>query len=525
MASPTYIDATATAATAEKLPLLGATRPTSAHTVSTDQLNLAGSIVRLKTDATDAATPYPLASLGWYLRACPAPPAAGAVLEIWLPGGRTLLFCAPPGASAQTVVRRAAAACGLAPSQLALFCGGRRLLGPAPLGQAGGVRKGGTLRVVQRLLGGGPELTPEATLTAAFQKFVGADSRITKEGFVAALTHQGGGRAITREEAEARFGRFDVGDDGAVLREAIVKAWTALAPPPAPEAEGVPALGLTRVTAEQAEGALLAAEQAAEETAAMVTAEQAAGARLASEQVAAEAAAVVTAEEAGCLVAEQAATDEAAAALVAALPPHLPPARDVAVSEDTLTRWKKYGGTEIEAVLASGAVALLDAKWLIELSARGGVLRPRQALPDEAFLSLSELHASTEEDLPVVCVSHCWLQPDQPDPRGHNLRAVARALASLTKGGNRIGVFLDFCSIHQNCRDRDGAPQDTAFAWLEKEGRLADGAVGRLPTKSSSSRRSAASAPSTRTRTQRSSCAPPSRPTTMTPASTLALAT
>jgi len=192
---------------------------------------------------------------------------------------------------------------------------------------------------------------------------------------------------------------------------------------------------------------------------------------------------VVTAEEAGCLVAEQAATDEAASALVAALPPHLPPARDVAVSEDTLTRWKESGGTEIEAVLASGAVALLDAKWLIELSARGGVLRPRQALPDEAFLSLSELHASTkEENLPVVCVSHCWLQPDQPDPRGHKLRAVARALASLTSGGNRIGVFLDFCSIHQNCRDRDGAPQDTAFAWLEKEGRLADGAVGRFPT-------------------------------------------
>jgi hypothetical protein len=319
--------------------------------------------------------------------------AAGEPLCVLLPSGGAPPLRMPPGASADAVVRRAAAVCGLAPSHLALFCGGRRLLGPAPLGQAGGVRGGGTLRVVQRLAGGAPELTHLAALTAAFRKFAGGNGRITEEGFVAALTRPGGGRATTREEAEAEFGRFEAGDDGAVSCDAIVAAWTA-----------------------------------------------------------------------------------------PAWPPHLPPAREVAVGEDAMAKWKKRGGAEMEAVLKSGAVALLDAEWVMALAARGGVLQPRQALPDEAFLSWDEVKASTagNHDLSVVCVSHCWLQPDHPDPRGHNLRAVARALGSLTSKGTRFAVFLDFCSIHQNCRDRDGAPQDAAFAWLEKGG-FADGAVGRFP--------------------------------------------
>jgi len=92
----------------------------------------------------------------------PAGRPADEALKIRLPGGGALLLCVLPGATADAVVRRAAAAWGLASSQLALFCGGRRLGGPAPLSRAGGVRGGGTLRVVQRLAGGAPELTREA---------------------------------------------------------------------------------------------------------------------------------------------------------------------------------------------------------------------------------------------------------------------------------------------------------------------------------------------------------------------------
>jgi len=306
----------------------------------------------------------------------PAGRPAGEALKIRLPGGGALLLCVLPGATADAVMRRAAAACGLAPSQLALFCGGRRLGGPAPLSRAGGVRSGGTLRVVQRLAGGG-----------------------------------------------AGAGRM----------------------------RGAPKT------------------------------KQAAAARLATEQAAAEEAVRMAAEEAACLATEQAAAEEPAR-VAAGRPPHLPPAREVKVDEDKMAMWKRFGGTELEAVLKSGAVALLDAKWVIARAASGGVLLPRQALSDEAFLSLTEIQARTSNfDLSVVCVSHCWLQPDHPDPRGCNLRAVARALASLTSKGEPTGVFLDFCSIHQNCRDVDGAPQDTAFAWLGSEERFADGAVGRFP--------------------------------------------
>eukprot|EP00962_Isochrysis_galbana_P025283 scaffold7764_cov94-Isochrysis_galbana.AAC.1 len=138
-------------------------------------------------------------------------------------------------------------------------------------------------------------------------------------------------------------------------------------------------------------------------------------------------------------------------------------------------KWKKRGGPELEAVVASGAVALLSARWVVALAkGEGGVLQPRQALPDEAFLSLSQVQQATTGKfyLPVVCISHCWLQPDHPDPRGHNLRVVARALEAL---GGDVAVFFDFCSMHQKCRGADGAPGERVlgFAAGEAGGRFA----------------------------------------------------
>jgi len=161
-------------------------------------------------------------------------------------------------------------------------------------------------------------------------------------------------------------------------------------------------------------------------------------------------------------------------------PAHQPPAREVPVGEKW--RWETYGGGEIEAVLSSGAIVLLDAQWVVDLAESGGMLRPRQALPDEAFLSLSEVQAATSAHasaLPIICISHCWLQPDHPDPRGHNLRVFARALKSLltAEGGRRHAVFYDFCCIHQKCRAADGTPGKHVVGWTGGE----EGAVGRLP--------------------------------------------
>lgn len=71
----------------------------------------------------------------------------------------------------------------------------------------------------------------------------------------------------------------------------------------------------------------------------------------------------------------------------------MPPVRNVVIGDDERTRWQLCGGQMLEALLRSGAVAVLDAAWLVSLSERGGLLRRRQELPDEAFLCLDEVRA------------------------------------------------------------------------------------------------------------------------------------
>merc|ERR1712190_80268 len=44
----------------------------------------------------------------------------------------------------------------------------------------------------------------------------------------------------------------------------------------------------------------------------------------------------------------------------------------------------------------------------------------------------------------------------------------------------RWGVFMDFCSIQQGCRDRDGVSQQHTFSWLDEIKAFEDGAVGRF---------------------------------------------
>jgi hypothetical protein len=90
---------------------------------------------------------------------------------------------------------------------------------------------------------------------------------------------------------------------------------------------------------------------------------------------------------------------------------HRPVVRRVEVGKEQLEKWKTYGGPELEAALASGAIALLSGRWLCALVDINGVLQPRQALPDEAFLSLSQVQQAAPQlgGLSIVCISHCWL--------------------------------------------------------------------------------------------------------------------
>jgi len=115
------------------------------------------------------------------------------------------------------------------------------------------------------------------------------------------------------------------------------------------------------------------------------------------------------------------------------------------------------------------------------------VLAPRQALPDDAFLSLSQVQASSTNGfgyvLHIACVSHCWLQAHHPDPLGHNLRVLAKSLKLLVQDaayGGRWAVLFDFCSMHQACRDSAGIPRHEAYSWLGVENAYEHGAVGRF---------------------------------------------
>ena len=157
----------------------------------------------------------------------------------------------------------------------------------------------------------------------------------------------------------------------------------------------------------------------------------------------------------------------------------LPSATDLGVEKYKLKLWREHGGGDLEPVLASGAVALLDAQWIISHAGAGGVLTHRQALPEEAFLSFADLVEATTEiyppRLPVAALSYPWLTKDHPDPRGANLSRVARALKALLTdpewtGITRLGVFWDFGSLHQHPDPANGVMRTEEQNTLFKQG-------------------------------------------------------
>ena len=140
-----------------------------------------------------------------------------------------------------------------------------------------------------------------------------------------------------------------------------------------------------------------------------------------------------------------------------------------------LNGWNHYNGKVFEGALThdeelgDSAAALVDARFLIALAkAKNGRLRRRQDLPPEAFLDLNtikKLGMSGGIALRIIAVSHPWQQPDNPDPKGINLRLLARVLEVLIKKwGRTYAVFLDFMSLHQ--KDSDGAERPPHHAAL-----------------------------------------------------------
>ena len=150
-------------------------------------------------------------------------------------------------------------------------------------------------------------------------------------------------------------------------------------------------------------------------------------------------------------------------------PPPLP--EDAAID---LENWNYNGGEELVSALeydeelGDSPVALVDARYLISLADQGGILPRRQQLPTTAFVSIAALKRMSSSSsfmaaLPIVVVSHPWLEPFHPDPKGSTLRLLAKALRLMCQRCD-CAVFLDFVSLHQKgAQGEERTPSETAL--------------------------------------------------------------
>ena len=94
-------------------------------------------------------------------------------------------------------------------------------------------------------------------------------------------------------------------------------------------------------------------------------------------------------------------------------------------------------------MLAEGHIRLVSCAW-IRTHVVVNVLRRRQDLPSEAFLSPEEAAAVWERARRLVAVlSYRWLTALHPDPNGQHLVTLR---AFLVAHPAFVGVFIDFAS-------------------------------------------------------------------------------
>ena len=122
--------------------------------------------------------------------------------------------------------------------------------------------------------------------------------------------------------------------------------------------------------------------------------------------------------------------------------------------------------------VAKGQVALVSARWLVQLYKDKGILPCRQELPPEA---LARLPTKPEEEC-IVSLSYPWLTPQHPDPKGFHLSKVAPVLAlymRLHKLAD-VSVFWDWASCFQNYYKGTAAPPEEYAEGMERVKRTPD---------------------------------------------------
>jgi len=129
-----------------------------------------------------------------------------------------------------------------------------------------------------------------------------------------------------------------------------------------------------------------------------------------------------------------------------------------------LARWLPEAGLtklspdeRLSAALASGAVRLLSAMWLLE-QPDGYMLARRDELPSDAFLEPGEADALVDKRFGIVVVSYPSLGKPHPDPAGFHTRTLLKYLGKHMRyfdGFEDVGVFCDYACIPQKSADCD----------------------------------------------------------------------
>jgi Ran GTPase-activating protein (RanGAP) involved in mRNA processing and transport len=103
----------------------------------------------------------------------------------------------------------------------------------------------------------------------------------------------------------------------------------------------------------------------------------------------------------------------------------------------------------LRSILEESHTVLIKGSWLLQCRGSTGVLPHRQDVPKQAICSPESILKC-----PVVAVSHCWLTPEHPDPKGKQLNVLAGLVGQFrrTSSDADFSVFFDWCSLYQESR-------------------------------------------------------------------------
>ena len=110
----------------------------------------------------------------------------------------------------------------------------------------------------------------------------------------------------------------------------------------------------------------------------------------------------------------------------------------------------------LNAALDDESTALIRAKYLLKVAEEGGVLGHRKQLPAEAIFEgpVYQYLDDNYHGVVIVALSYMWGGPDHPDPKGEQLRDVAKFLKWLQSTPEykncTIAVFWDWASLYQD---------------------------------------------------------------------------